>query len=187
MANLSSDVVPPLLELHARLCALYPEYDICHQPPLAGPAAGAEGDDGGESVAVCDSFVANAATFGDVFKWHVDGDPSTIPDGLWRERFGLGLGPTAVLGCPCCKCASTRQVVGEACCHPAQDEAVWAVQQPGPGKAAAGQRSVVPELSMVAGPRSRDTVCRQPDGHWGFCSSCPGSRSANGSGTSPCP
>ena len=38
--------------------------------------------------AVCEAFVANAATFGDAFKWHVDGDPSALADCLWTDAFG---------------------------------------------------------------------------------------------------
>ena len=34
---------------------------------------------------MCDAFVANAAMAGDVFAWHIDGDPSCLPAGLpWR-------------------------------------------------------------------------------------------------------
>ena len=76
------------LQLHARLCKLYPDFDIVHQPSLA-PLSDAGGQacqppEAGAAPAVCEAFVANAATFGDVFKWHVDGDPTCIPDCAWR-------------------------------------------------------------------------------------------------------
>lgn len=91
-------------QLHSRLQRLYPEYVIVHQPPLGteveqeegrgeqddrrGCSGEAEGEDAADDsappAAVCDAFVANAALFGDLFQWHVDGDPNTISDGPWR-------------------------------------------------------------------------------------------------------
>ena len=99
------------LELHARLCELYPEYVISHMPAesLRAPPPkpkrcgddgdGDVGDDGNESSRRgpplrehhhrCDSFVANAAVHGDGFRWHVDADPSCFPgDCPWTAVHG---------------------------------------------------------------------------------------------------
>ena len=70
---------PPrcLLQVHARLCRLFPEFHVCHMPAFV--------EDGGEDApddarpASRTSFVANAATHGDCFSWHVDADPRCLP------------------------------------------------------------------------------------------------------------
>lgn len=104
------------LQLHARLCKLFPQFTIVHQPDFgadddyddagaddrsgerdaSGYAAGSRGscraESGGAAAqeeqpgSVCEAFVANAAVHGDTFLWHVDGDPSDIPDGQWCAR-----------------------------------------------------------------------------------------------------
>lgn len=89
-------------EVHARLCALYPEYTIAHMPRVdaanfldaaasdgaAGGEAGAGGGGGLPSSYACTDFVANAPVSGDCFSWHVDADPSSFPPGRWLSRYG---------------------------------------------------------------------------------------------------
>ena len=71
---------PPagVVELQSRLALLYgAECVVCHQPVL--------GRGGG---AVCERFVANAAVHGDVFRWHLDADPSSLPPSEWTATHG---------------------------------------------------------------------------------------------------
>ena len=38
----------------------------------------------------CDEFVANAAVYGDCFRWHVDADPWTFHENSkWAQRHGI--------------------------------------------------------------------------------------------------
>lgn len=69
-----------MLAIQARLCKLYPEYDIVHMPSL----------DGGDGSHSCPAFVANAAVYGNCFQWHVDADPSQLPPGLPEWLAGHG-------------------------------------------------------------------------------------------------
>mmetsp|Transcript_898 Transcript_898/g.3267 ORF Transcript_898/g.3267 Transcript_898/m.3267 type:complete len:376 (+) Transcript_898:52-1179(+) len=44
---------------------------------------------GKEDIVVkCGAFVANAAVYGDVFRWHVDADPTSLAPSPWTERYG---------------------------------------------------------------------------------------------------
>ena len=73
-------------ELHGRLAKLFPDLELAHMPadamrPRAESAAAesaAESESASPSHA-CDAFVANAATHGDAFRWHVDADPTSLP------------------------------------------------------------------------------------------------------------
>ena len=73
-------------QIHARLCRLYPEYEIMHMPAFSED----EGGGGGTRT----SFVANAAMQGDCFRWHLDADPQDLPSpssaetARWRARHG---------------------------------------------------------------------------------------------------
>lgn len=78
---------PPsaVCEVNARLSRLFPEYLICHQPTFSDSE-----DDASRTRRT--AFVANAATHGDAFHWHVDLDPRTLPPSAaraaWRARWG---------------------------------------------------------------------------------------------------
>lgn len=72
MAELKT--APAARELHARLRALYPRYDLAHMPAVVAPSAA----DGGRSRATCAQFVGNAAVPGDSYRWHVDADPAAL-------------------------------------------------------------------------------------------------------------
>ena len=65
LRKLESDPPRCVLEVQSRLCKLYPDYTICHHTTTDADGAAASRT----------SFVANAATHGDHFEWHVDGDP----------------------------------------------------------------------------------------------------------------
>jgi hypothetical protein len=95
-----------VLEVQTRLCRLYPEYDIAHMPSDAiqggeateraakRPRGGAAGAPPGPSHATqapaadCTAFLANAAAYGDSFRYHVDADPTSFPPGPWLDAFG---------------------------------------------------------------------------------------------------
>lgn len=49
-----------------------------------------DGDDevSGAAHVDCNAFVANAAVHGDAYSWHVDADPSVIPDSPWTQMYG---------------------------------------------------------------------------------------------------
>ena len=66
-------------ELHGRLAKLFPNLEFAHMPaddmrPRAESAA-----ESASPTHACDAFVANAATRGDAFRWHVDADPTSLP------------------------------------------------------------------------------------------------------------
>lgn len=85
---------PPecVMEIHARLSLLYPEYEIAHMPTFAEEGAAATAADeegsGGGSGASRTSFVANAAECGDGFSWHYDADTRRLPSSAWRDAYG---------------------------------------------------------------------------------------------------
>ena len=75
------------LEFHARLAVLFPDHVVCHMPARA-MRSHRQDRDGDESFR-CDAFVANAATCGDRFAWHVDCDPSSLPsDSAFARAYG---------------------------------------------------------------------------------------------------
>ena len=75
------------LEFHARLAVLFPDHVVCHMPARAMRAPRRDGD--GDESFRCDAFVANAATCGDRFAWHVDCDPSSLPsDSAFARAYG---------------------------------------------------------------------------------------------------
>ena len=82
----------PFKEFHSRLQALYPDWIICHMPAdaLVAPEGETVKDDDEHTEKYrCESFVANAAVFGDEYRWHVDADPSSFPDGCeWVKTYG---------------------------------------------------------------------------------------------------
>ena len=82
----------PFKEFHSRLQALYPDWIICHMPAeslVAPEEETVEDDDEHTEKYKCESFVANAAVFGDEYRWHVDADPSSFPDGCeWVKTYG---------------------------------------------------------------------------------------------------
>ena len=82
----------PFKEFHSRLQALYPDWIICHMPAdalVAPEEEEVEDDDEHTEKYKCESFVANAAVFGDEYRWHVDADPSSFPDGCeWVKTYG---------------------------------------------------------------------------------------------------
>jgi probable phosphoglycerate mutase len=80
MRALESSPPAGMVELQSRLCELYPEYDIRHQPDARRGAAS-----GGT---VCERFVANAPVAGDSFAWHCDADPSSLPPSAWATAHG---------------------------------------------------------------------------------------------------
>ena len=84
LLTLETDPPRAVRQIHARLCTLYPEYEIVHMPAFS--------EDGGGGTRT--SFVANAAVQGDCFQWHVDADPQDLPSqssaetARWRARHG---------------------------------------------------------------------------------------------------
>ena len=59
--------------------------------PVARPAGAAPAEPGGSPCGnqyTATSFVANAATYGSAFQWHVDADPSSLPPSAWLQRHG---------------------------------------------------------------------------------------------------
>ena len=89
------------VEFHSRLQAMYPEWIVAHMPadaleraPTAEEDDGVDDDDDDDGGARerryrCDAFVANAATRGDDFAWHLDADPSSFdPESAWVEAYG---------------------------------------------------------------------------------------------------
>ena len=80
LRELEDDPPQCVLEVHARLCSLYPEYHIAHMPSFDEQASGRS--------ASRSSFVANAAVYGDCFQWHVDADTRRLPHSAWRDAFG---------------------------------------------------------------------------------------------------
>ena len=91
---------PCVVAVQSRLARLYPEYTIAHMPPIGsgeldrppGAAPADEGNEGGAAAGAAQytatSFVANAATYGSAFQWHVDADPSSLPPSAWLRRHG---------------------------------------------------------------------------------------------------
>ena len=84
----------PLRTFLARISSLYPEYHVRMMPadalePDGVPGAMSSTLDGDGSQSRVGTVVANAAVYGDEFKWHLDWDPSvseaTSP---FAERFG---------------------------------------------------------------------------------------------------
>ena len=55
-------------EVHARLCALYPQYTITHMPADVASRGSGGGGGGGGAQFNCTSFVANAAVYGNCFQ-----------------------------------------------------------------------------------------------------------------------
>lgn len=47
-----------------------------------------ENQNGNSTEADCCNILANAPVFGDHYEYHVDADPLTLPESLWREEFG---------------------------------------------------------------------------------------------------
>ena len=95
MRALEKEPPAAVVELQSRLSLLYPEFVVAHQPDLSpspgadvDASAGVDADSGAGTAAVCERFVANAATAGDVFSWHVDADPSALPHGAWTAEHG---------------------------------------------------------------------------------------------------
>tara|TARA_B110000305_G_scaffold235274_1_gene294652 strand:- start:1823 stop:2938 length:1116 start_codon:yes stop_codon:yes gene_type:complete len=90
--GLTSSTLGPFKEFHSRLQALYPDWIICHMPAdalVAPEEEEVEDDDEHTEKYKCESFVANAAVFGDEYRWHVDADPSSFPDGCeWVKTYG---------------------------------------------------------------------------------------------------
>ena len=81
--GLTSSTLGPFKEFHSRLQALYHDWIICHMPAeslVAPEEETVEDDDEHTEKYKCESFVANAAVFGDEYRWHVDADPSSFPD-----------------------------------------------------------------------------------------------------------
>ncbi|CAN0069334.1 unnamed protein product [Pylaiella littoralis] len=66
---------PAIVELHSRLCKLYPDFLISHMPEAVMGASTAR-------------MVANAPVYGDRFSWHIDADPAVFPPSPWRDHFG---------------------------------------------------------------------------------------------------
>ena len=71
-------------ELHGRLAKLFPDLELAHMPadamrPRAESAAAESAAESASPSHACDAFVANAATHGDAFRWHVDADPTSLP------------------------------------------------------------------------------------------------------------
>ena len=81
---------PPagILELNSRLLRLFPDVHIVHQFSQQGDGH------------TCERYVANAAVAGDVFAWHLDADPSSMPPpfgGYVNRERGKPLYVSAVL------------------------------------------------------------------------------------------
>jgi len=79
-----------VIEVQSRLARLYPEYDIFHMPSAAiqGNARGGQGTEDHDSDVDCSAFLANAAVEGDMFRFHVDADPTAFPPGPWTSTYG---------------------------------------------------------------------------------------------------
>ena len=98
LRQLACGELPAMQEVHARLLRLYPDVDIAHMPSdlmqgwttqdvFSGArlAPVAVDGSGGSKPADCDQFVANAATAGDTFAWHIDADPAGATASLARQ------------------------------------------------------------------------------------------------------
>jgi hypothetical protein len=84
LKELMSDTPPPaMMQVQARLCALYPEYHIAFLPSQAIQLN--YNDDNAD----CSAVLCNAAVAGDSYTWHVDADPTTFPSpSPWTDAFG---------------------------------------------------------------------------------------------------
>ena len=185
LRQLEHDPPPCVLELHSRLCMLYPEYAISHMPSFTeAPTSSAVVD------AQRTSFVANAAEHGDAFSWHYDADPRSLPPSAWRDEHGDYANGTPgkpllvslIVYCNAAWCedwdAETLFLADEA--------GVGLLVQPRPGRACLMHQDVLhrvsapsrlanrPRYSLVwklvftpieaMPPRDRETVCRP---EWG--------------------
>ncbi|BDA51114.1 hypothetical protein COCOBI_17-3340 [Coccomyxa sp. Obi] len=89
----------PAEHMQAPAYSFAAEYARCMRRHSAAEQAGLEGDITTprvncagdplpEEAAFCAQFVGNAPVAGDTYTWHVDADPSTLPDSRWTELFG---------------------------------------------------------------------------------------------------
>lgn len=89
LQSLASSELPAMLEIHARLSKLYPDYDIAHMPSeILQHQAAVQAKPDEQHAVDCDKFVANAAVHGDNFDWHIDADPAGLPQSPWTDRYG---------------------------------------------------------------------------------------------------
>eukprot|EP00039_Didymoeca_costata_P032481 m.37995 g.37995 ORF g.37995 m.37995 type:complete len:400 (-) comp9380_c0_seq4:2789-3988(-) len=77
MDGLLQGRVSAVIEIQARLQILFPEFEICHFPPSNIDVEGSF---------VANHLIANAAVHGDMFRWHVDADPMTLPGFGYTNR-----------------------------------------------------------------------------------------------------
>ena len=66
-------------ELHGRLAKLFPNLEFAHMPADDMRPRAESSAESASPTHACDAFVANAATHGDAFRWHVDADPTSLP------------------------------------------------------------------------------------------------------------
>ncbi|KAK9822818.1 hypothetical protein WJX81_003308 [Elliptochloris bilobata] len=91
LAALAADPPPAMLEVHARLAALFPDAEEREAAPavsLSDPEGMTDRKVMADAPVRCAAFVGNAAVAGDAFAYHVDADPAAFPDSPWRARFG---------------------------------------------------------------------------------------------------
>eukprot|EP00808_Paulinella_micropora_P015331 g59744.t1 len=84
LSSLLEGQLPALQEINARLTALYPEYQIYHQPSNKYFTTAQRTD----SAYSAYPFVGNAPVYGEDFRWHVDADPSSFPPCPWIFQYG---------------------------------------------------------------------------------------------------
>lgn len=81
-------------------------------PDRASGREGCEADDPNLLARVdCNAFVANAAVYGDAYSWHVDADPSVMPDSPWTQHYGRYFNRVRTAAC-------TPVFPGSASCFP---------------------------------------------------------------------
>lgn len=115
----------------------------------------ADGSDGGHVAAadapgsVCEAFVANAAVHGDTFLWHVDGDPSDIPDGPWYDQNTVG-------SCNW-RAIPWLSAAEYALLRCSQDGSLRTVPEPGHGPPAVRERSPLPQREVRRRPATAES------------------------------
>lgn len=174
LMELATGELGAVQEVHARLLALYPEYDIAHMPSdlLQAGSPQRHGGGGGSTSgdADCDQFVANAAVHGDSFAWHIDADPV----GVLRHCCNHGSeGSLCSDSCATQPCPSTRYpLLQQVHCTPSCSES----------KSSAG---LPPVLHLISHPPVMQ-ACRSRRGRRPLATTVMASRGGRCSSASSC-